>query len=64
MNRMRAAVAQQVSLSKILNPHIAPEGPAMSWRLVQGVPCLPGDSWDWFQQQTNPTKKGLSSHRR
>ena len=44
----------EVSLSKILNPRIAPdvqlapceaataisEGPAMSWRLIQGVPGL------------------------
>ena len=30
----------EVSLSEILNPTLLiSEGPAMSWRLVQGVPC-------------------------
>ena len=31
----------EVSLSEILNPTLLiSEGPAMSWQLVQGVPCL------------------------
>ena len=28
----------EVSLSKILNPTAISKGPAMSWRLIQGVP--------------------------
>ena len=36
----RAELHVQVSLSEILIPTLLiSEGPAMSWRLVQGVPC-------------------------
>ena len=36
----KAELHVEVSLSKILNPTLLiSEGPAMSWRLVQGVPC-------------------------
>ena len=36
----RTGLHVKVSLSKILNPTLLiSEGPAMSWRLVQGVPC-------------------------
>ena len=36
----RAELHVKVSLSEILNPTLPiSEGPAMRWRLVQGVPC-------------------------
>ena len=36
----RAELHVEVSLSEILNPTLLiSEGPAISWRLVQGVPC-------------------------
>ena len=36
----RAELHVEVSLSKILNPTLlTSEGPAMNWRLIQGVPC-------------------------
>ena len=36
----RVELHVEVSLSEILNPTLlTSEGPVMSWRLIQGVPC-------------------------
>ena len=61
----RAELHVEVSLSEILNPTLLiSEGPAMSWRLIQGVPCPAlRQGWDWLQQQHPVTPwKGISGY--
>ena len=52
------AVAQQVEQDT--EPWIAPEGPAMSWRLVEGVPCLRPETAGIgsSNKPSDPLKKG------
>ena len=56
-SKLRTEQHVEVSLSKILNPTLLiSEGPAMSWRLIQGVPCPAlRHSWDWPKQQLPAT---------